>query len=87
MWTHLKAKHPLHWQMLKGFAAGPSVSRSAQEAGCSLACSAHVSYKQMVDALSVAPPATLSWAIAALEEAERRNVDRFADSVLREEHS
>ena len=37
----------------------------------------HVSYKQMVDALSNAPPATLSWAIVALEEAEKRNEERF----------
>ena len=85
MWTHLKAKHPLHWQMLKGIPLSKSVSRSAPEGGCSLTCSAHVSYMQMANALSNAPPATLSWAIVALQEAERRNVDQFAESVLRDE--
>ena len=84
MWSHLKAKHPQHWRTLKGCAASTSVSSSAPEGGCVLACSAHVSYKQMVDALSIAPPATVSWAIAALEEAERRNEELFAERVLGE---
>ena len=88
MWSHLKAKHPQHWEMLKGFggndAAGTSASKSAPEGGCSLACSAHISYKQMVEALSNAPPPALSWAIVALEEAEKRNEERF-DSRMNEQ--
>lgn len=92
MWTHLKSRHPLHWARLKDICGDDAASASASTSftaapggGCLLPCSAHVSYKQMVDALSVAPPATLSWAIAALNEAERRKEKEFVEGVMSEQ--
>jgi hypothetical protein len=86
MWYHLKWKHPQLWETLKGFggsaASGTSASTGAPQGGCLLACSAHVSYKQMVDALCYAPPESLSWAIVALEEAKTRREAQFADTAL-----
>ena len=83
MWTHLKAKHPLHWQTLKGFHDPDDDIRISKisEGGCTIAsCSAHVSYKQMVKALSQAPPETLTWAIEELTQAERRQMEMFANA-------
>ena len=84
LWTHLKLRHPVLWATLKGIGSdgsgsgdpvtASSTTQGALEGSAKLSCVALVSYKKMVEALSAAPPETLTEAIEALEVARARRI-------------
>ena len=94
LWTHLKGRHPVLWAKLKGIGSdgsasasgdpvtASSASQAALEASAKLSCVVPVSYKQMVEALSAAPPDTLTEAIEALEEARMRRIQETSEGFL-----
>ena len=91
LWTHLKAKHPRLHKALKSkdcgakwlsdSDAGPSLaSTSESELRGSATFLCEVSYKQMVDALCLAPSETIADAIEALQQAQERAAVSVMDS-------
>ena len=87
LWTHLKSKHPQLWKELKGLNtdsgdAPTSAQPSELQSSTTLVCAVSVSYQQMVDTLSAAPPDTLTQAIEALEDARTRRIRETAESFV-----
>ena len=61
-----------------------SAQPSELQSSTTLVCAVSVSYQQMVDALSAAPPDTLTQAIEALEDARTRRIQETAESFSHE---